>query len=239
MCYPMSTKITASFIFLLTCLSTISLYAQRDSVMISGIVYDYETREQLSQATFKHNGEFVDISQDGKFQRYVKPGDTLAVRYSGYKDYIIIIPHDLDQVAYISGIFLNKNDIEASESLIVPREYKVNSIASFDPMEVHSLMQNAQHNLNVAAYQAKQAYEWDAEANQKYAMATKEMEIEYKHAVPPHHQLGVSTSTSLQNPASDFKIDKMGEKALKQFTPLSPQEEYYLKTLFAAILQEK
>lgn len=224
-------------IFLLG-ISSLSLYAQRDSALISGIVYDYETREALKQASFKHNGEFVDISDDGKFQLYVKPNDSLAFKYLGYKDYVIVVPDNLEQVSYISGVFLNKTDIDESEVLVVPREYKVESLATYDPMELQSMMQNAQHNVAVAAYQATQPYEWDAAENQKHSMAMKDLEIEYKSAIAPHQTVGIGTSTTLQNPGKDLRIDKYGEKGFEQFTPLTPKEEYYIKTLFEAGLQE-
>lgn len=222
------------FLFILCSLAFLPLTAQRDSTMISGIVYDYETREALEKASFKHNGEFVDISQDGKFQLYVKPNDTLSVKYLGYKDYIIVIPNNLDAVSYISGIFLNKAEIEASEALILPREYNVESIATFDPKEMQTLLQNAKHNVSVAAYQATQPYEWDAAQNQKFAVAMKDMEVEYKCALAPIQQVGISTSTSIQNPINDAKINKFGEKNLTQFAPITPNEEFYLKSYFEA-----
>jgi len=214
------------------------LMAQNDSTLISGIVYDYETREALKNASFKHNGKFVDIAEDGKFQVYVKANDSLSFKYLGYKDYVIIVPSDLDRVSYISGVFLNKADIDESESLIVPRDYKVESLATYDPLQMQSMMQNAQRNVAIAAYQATQPYEWDVEANQKHSMAMKDLEIEYKSAIAPHQMVGVSTSTTVQNPGKNIKVDKFGEKSFNTFTPLTPKEEFYIKTLFEAGLQE-
>ncbi len=234
----MSAKITTLFTLFILITGSINVFAQRDSVMLSGIVYDYESREALKKATFKHNGEFVDISQDGKFQRFVKPGDTLSVRYLGYKDYIIVVPNNLDQVSYISGIFLNKNNIENSEILTVPREYKVDALATYDPMQLQGMLQNAQHNVAVAAYQATQPYEWDVHDNQKFSMTMKEMDIEYKNAIKPTQQVAISANTSLQNPKSDARISEFGKKGLERFTPISPEEEYYIKALFEAGLQE-
>lgn len=234
----MSAKISTFLTLFILIFGTAKVIAQRDSVMISGVVYDYESREALKKATFKHNGEFIDIAQDGKFQRFVKPGDTLAVRYLGYKDYIIVVPDDLDQVSYITGIFLNKSNIDESDVLVVPREYKVDALATYDPMQLQGMMQNAQHNIAVAAYQATQPYEWDAHENQKYSMTVRELEIEYKNAIAPTQQVGLSSSTSLQNPKGDLQLDKLSEKGMEHFTPLSPQEEYYIKTLFEAGLKE-
>ena len=234
----MNQSLKRSLISLLLGLSLLPLAAQRDSTLISGIVYDYETREALKQASFKHNGEFIDISDDGKFQLYVKPNDSLAFKYLGYKDYVIVVPEDLDQVSYISGVFLNKADISASEALVVPREYKVESLATYDPMQMQSMMQNAQHNVAVAAYQATQPYEWDAAANQKHSMAMKDLEIEYKGGIAPSQMVGIGTSTTLQNPGKDLKLDKFGEKDFKEFSPLTPKEEFYIKTLFEASLEE-
>lgn len=214
-----------------------SAIAQQDSVMVSGVVYDYESREALKNAVFKHNGEFVDISEDGHFQLYVKPEDTLSFRYLGYEDYTLVVPDELDQVSYISGVFLNKNDINASEALVVPREYKVESLATYDPMQLQGMMQNAQHNIAVAAYQATQPYEWDAHENTKNSIAMKDLELEYKNAIAPQHQVGIATSTSIQNFGKDVKLDNMGEKSHKH-SSLTPQEEYYIKTLFEAGLEE-
>lgn len=226
------------FLALLLSLCVSPLFAQLDSAMISGVVYDYESREALKNASFKYNGEFVDISKDGKFQLYVKPNDTLAFKFLGYKDYVIIVPENLEQVSYISGVFLNKANIDNSEVLVVPRQYEVESLATYDPMQLQSMMQNAQHNVAVAAYQATQPYEWDVADNQKHSMAMKDLEIEYKNAIAPHQTVGIGTSTTIQNPGKDLKIDKYGEKGFEHFTPLTPQEEYYIKTLFEAGLQE-
>ncbi|MDA3853850.1 MAG: hypothetical protein PF444_06370 [Bacteroidales bacterium] len=234
----MNIALKNTLLSLLLSLCLFPMTAQRDSTLISGVVYDYETREALKNASFKYNGEFIDISADGKFQLYVKPNDSLAFKYLGYKDYIIVVPKDLDQVSYISGVFLNKADIDASEVLVVPREYKVESLATYDPMQLQSMMQNAQHNIAVAAYQATQPYEWDAAANQKHSMAMKDLELEYKSAIAPHQMVGISTSTTIQNPGKNLKIDNFGEKDFKHFSPLTPTEEFYIKTLFEAGLQE-
>lgn len=234
----MNIPLKHTLLTLLLSFCLLPLLAQRDSVMISGVVYDYETREALKNASFKHNGEFIDISAGGKFQLYVKPNDSLAFKYLGYKDYVIVVPDNLDQVSYISGVFLNKENIDDTEVLVVPREYKVESLATYDPMELQGMLQNAQHNVAVAAYQATQPYEWDAAENQKHSMAMKDLEVEYKSAIASHQMVGVGTSTTLQNPGKDLKIDKFGEKDFQQFTPLTPQEEFYIKTLFEAGLQE-
>ena len=234
----MKTSLKYKLLLLLLSFSLLPLMSQRDSVLISGVVYDYESREALKQASFKHNGEFIDISQDGKFQLYVKPNDSLSFKYLGYKDYVLVVPDNLDQVSYISGVFLNKSNIDASEALVVPREYKVESLATYDPMQLQSMMQNAQHNLAIAAYQATQPYEWDAAQNQKYSVAMKDLEVEYKSAISPRQQVALGTSTSLQNPGKDVKINKLGEKGFLQISPLTVKEEFYIKTLFEAGLQE-
>ncbi len=210
------------------------LSAQRDSVVISGIVYDYETGETLKKASFKHNGQFIDISEDGKFQLFVKPNDSLSFKYLGYQDYTIIVPDDLEKVAYISGIFLNKEDIEQSKSLIIPRQYTVESLATYDPTKQQKMQQNAQRNLAIAAYQATQPYEWGAHENTKYTMAKKDMEIKYKGGISPDQQLGLAAASTLSPLPSEVKIRKAGKDGLLSFMPLTPDEEHYLKVLFKA-----
>ncbi len=215
------------------------IIAQCDSVVISGVVYDYETREALKNATFKHNNEIVDISTDGKFQISVKAGDSLSVRYTGYENYIIIIPNDLQDVAYISGIFLNKQEVQNSDVLIIPRHYDAKSVACFDPTEISTLMRNAKHNLSIAAYQAGQSYEWDASDNQKHTMAMKTMEVEYKCAVAPTQQVAIYSSMTLEEGLKSAKIEKYENKAYGINAPITPQEEFYITTLFEAKEKEK
>jgi hypothetical protein len=232
-------KSTRNTLLVLTLiLNSAFAFAQLDSVMISGTIYDYESREAISQATFKVNGELVDIAEDGQFQLYVKPNDTLSFRYMGYKDYVLVVPEDLEHVSYISGVFLNKEDIAGSETVVMPREYEAESLANYDPEQMEQMMNNAKHNLNVAAYQATQPYEWDAYSNTKYSLTMKETELEYKNAIASHQQVGVGVSTTLENPGGDVKIDNMGEKTLKHFTPISPKEQFLILTLFEAKVEQ-
>lgn len=229
------------YTFLILFLSTgiMNIMAQRDSVMISGIVYDYDSREALSNATFKHNGELIDISEDGKFQLYVKPSDSLSFRYLGYKDYVLVVPDDLDQVSYISGVFLNKTDIAGSESIIEPREYEVESLATYDPTQRKQMLENAQRTVAVASYQATQPYEWDAYANTKNSMAVKNMEVEYRGMISPAQQIAVGAVVELLNPLETVELDKRGSKSYASIDPLSPIEEFYIMTLFEARTQQK
>ena len=218
-------------------LSFSSAWAQMDSVFVSGVVYDYETRETLKKANFKINDTFVELSEDGKFQCYVKPNDSLSVRFLGYDDYVFVIPNDLDKVAYISGIFLNQAEIQSSETLFLPREYNVESLATYDPLDAQRLLQNAYHNVNVAAYQAGQPRQMDAHDNVKMQMGQKEMEIEYKNAISPAQQVGFGAYSTLQN--GKIGVDKLGQKGIGFRSFVSPQEEYFLNTLFDALVLEE
>lgn len=209
--------------------------AQMDSVMISGVIYDYETQETLKNASFKHNGEFIDVAEDGTFQLYVKADDSLSFKYTGYKDYVVIIPKDLDHVSYISGVFLNKESIAESKAIVVPREYKVESLATYDPMERKQLMANAQKNIAIASYQASQPYEMDATDNARYSIDQKHMEIEYKGSIAPNQMIGAGIQSSLADPFNTVELDKQGEKG-RNIQPLSTQEVQYIKALFESEL---
>lgn len=228
----------AAIISLFLALNIFVMKAQRDSVMISGVIYDYETQQTLKNASFKHNGEFIDVSEDGRFQIYVKANDSLAFKYTGYDDYNFVVPENLTNVSYLSGIFLNRMSIDESETIFVPREYKVESLAAYDPTEQQQLLENAKRNVSVAAYQATQPYEWDAQENAKNAIAQKDLDIEYKGAIKPQYIVGVNASTSIQNFSDDLHLNKQGEKGYPHISPISPKEEYYIQSLFDAQVAE-
>lgn len=211
-------------------------HAQSDSIFITGKVYDYETQKPLKNAVFKHNGEFVNLTENGDFQCYVKPGDTLAFRYEGHKDYEVVIDDDLEKVAYISGIFLNKEDLISSKYILQPRLHNARSFASYDPLEMDRMMKNAQHTLAIAAYQAGQEREWNVSDNQKHAMNQKEMDIEYKAAIKPSSQVGLGLKTNLLTPLSSITLEKQGLKELPQIKHLTKDEEFYVMTLFNALI---
>lgn len=224
-------------LFLLLLLPLVS-HAQSDSIFITGKVYDYETQKPLKNAVFKHNGELIKLTDNGDFQCYVKTGDTLAFRYVGHKDYEIIIDNDLEKTAYISGVFLNKEDLISSKHILQPRLNNAKSFASYDPLEMERNMKNAQHTLSIAAYQAGQDREWDVSDNQKYAMNQKEMDIEYKAAIKPSSQVGLGLKTNLLTPLSSITLEKQGLRELPQIKRLTKDEEFYVITLFKALIND-
>lgn len=220
------------FVFLL--LSSISFLAkaQNDSVFITGKVYDYESQETLKKAIFIHNNQITNLKEDGSFACYVKKGDTLSFRYTGHDNYTIIVDENLDKLSYISGIFLNQQEIDASSFILKPRLHNAKSFASYDPLQMEQMMNNARRTITVASYQANKAREWDAQDNQKYSMTQKEVELEYKNAIAPAQQVGVDTRASIYDPIATLEIQKKINAKIPEEKELSADEDFYLRTLF-------
>lgn len=225
---PYTTLITLFTLWI----SILNINAQADSVFITGKVYDYNTQEILGNAIFIHNGDLVKLSDEGDFNRYIKPGDTLSFRYTGHENYTIIVDEDLDKLSYITGIFLNQQEVTASDFILKPRLHNAKSFASYDPLAMEQMMKNAQHTVDVASYQANQAHEWDAHDNQKYSMSLKEEAIEYKAAIAPSQQIGATGTASIYDPIKTMQLKQKINAQIQKEKTLTAEEEFYLKTLF-------
>ncbi len=166
-------------------------------IFITGAVYDSETKEPLTNAQFiLHRSENYSTRSNGKFSLYGQPGDTIAYRYTGYKEIKVVIPDTLKAMEYLMGVFMPKDTILIPEIVIFPRIDAYPSIVTEVKMS-DQMINQAQKNVNRATIQGltQPTTRYDAEMNAKKTMRGYEMKAQNKGLlVTPENSVGFSTT---------------------------------------------
>jgi hypothetical protein len=188
-----------TFVFILKGFGQTTDQKRTEKLLITGAVYDAESKEPLSNAYFSVNKNLGYTTNDmGRFLTKGNPGDTITYSYLGYADVKVLIPDTLAALEYLLGIFMTKDTIMIPEIVIFPRSYLYPSIITNVKVD-QEMINNAQANVDRAVVQSltQPVKAYDADMNAKQTMRTYEMRAQYKGLlVTPENSVGVSTSYS-------------------------------------------
>ncbi len=167
-------------------------------LVITGIVYDKETREPLSNALFSiNNNSYYTTNELGRFLIRGNPGDTITYSYVGYQRFNVLIPDTLAALEYLLGIFMTKDTILIPEIVIFPRTYSYPSIVNRNEV-TREMIERAQINVNRAVYEGltRPVTTYDADMNAKQTLRIYQMKAQYKGlVVTPENSVGVSNQS--------------------------------------------
>lgn len=170
---------------------------QSGKLLITGAVYDSESKEPLSNAYFSINKKAGYTANElGRFLTKGNPGDTITYSYLGYTDVHVLIPDTLAALEYLLGIFMTRDTIMIPEIIIFPRSFSYPSIITNVKVD-QEMINNAQNNVDRAVVQGltQPVKNYDADMNAKQTMRTFEMRAQYKGlAITPENSVGVSTT---------------------------------------------
>jgi len=166
------------------------------SVFITGITYDSQTHEPLSNANFKVNNKIgFTTNETGRFSFFGSPRDTIEFTFMGYQPSKLIIPDSLKSEEYVMGVFMHQQAIKLAEIIILPRVATTSMI--INPVKTDQQTMNiAQNNVDKAVVEGltRSPKVYDADMNAKKTMRTNQMRAEYKGMlVTPENSVGLST----------------------------------------------
>jgi len=168
------------------------------SVFITGITYDSNTREPLSNANFKVNNKNIFTTNElGRFSFFGSPSDTILFTYMGYQPTKLIVPDTLKSEEYVVGIFMYEQPIKLAEIIILPRAPETSIMIT--PVKTDQKTMNiAQGHVNDAVVKGltQPVKVYDADMNAKKTMRNNQTRMEYKGMlVSPENSVGLSTQS--------------------------------------------
>ena len=168
------------------------------SVFITGITYDSNTHEPLSNANFKINNKNIfTTNESGRFSFFGSPSDSIIFTYLGYQPSKLVIPDTLNSEEYVVGVFMYEQAIKLAEIIILPRMPETSIIIT--PVKTdQKTMDIAQSHANDAVVKGltQPVKVYDADMNAKKAIRTNQMRTEYKGMlVSPENSVGISTQS--------------------------------------------
>ncbi len=165
---------------------------------ITGIVYDKESREPLSNAFFSVNSQQTFSTNElGRFLFTGHPGDTITYSYVGYENFSTQIPDSLAALEYLLGIFMTRDTIMIPEIVIFPRPYSYPSIVMRNEL-TPEMLEKAQANVDRATFQGltQPVKTFDADMNAKQTMRIYQMRAQNKGIVAtPENSISLSTQS--------------------------------------------
>lgn len=168
------------------------------SVFITGITYDSQTHEPLSNANFKVNNKIsLTTNETGRFSFFGFPHDTIVFTFIGYQPSKLVIPDTLKSDEYVIGVFMHEQAIKLAEIIILPRVAKTSIM--INPVKTDQQTMNiAQNNVDKAVVEGltRSPKVYDADMNAKKTMRTNQMRSEYRGMlVSPENSVGISTQS--------------------------------------------
>ena len=170
-------------------------------LVITGSIFDSETREPLPNAYFSINEKPGYVANElGRFLIKGNPGDKITYSYLGYANFEVQIPDTLAAVEYLVGIFMTKDTIMIPEVVIFPRTTG-SSIVTQVNVDAQ-MLGNAQANVDKAVVQGltQPVKEYDADMNAKRTMRVYQMRAQNKGLTMCQTMLGFSFSRRVEYP---------------------------------------
>ncbi|NEW82219.1 MAG: hypothetical protein GZ094_07625 [Mariniphaga sp.] len=168
------------------------------SVFITGITYDSNTREPLSNTNFNVNNKNIFTTNElGRFSFFGSPSDTILFTYMGYQPTKFIVPDTLKSEEYVVGIFMYEQPIKLAEIIILPRT-PISSIIITPVKTDQKTMDIAQGHVNDAVVKGltQPVKVYDADMNARKTMRNNQTRMEYKGMlVSPENSVGLSTQS--------------------------------------------
>lgn len=168
------------------------------SIFITGITYDSQTHEPLSNANFKVNNKIgFTTNETGRFSFFGFPRDTIVFTFIGYQPSKLVIPDTLKSDEYVMGVFMHEQAIKLAEIIILPR--KATTSMMINPVKTDQQTMNiAQNNVDKAVVEGltRSPKVYDSDMNAKKTMRTNQMRAEYKGMlVSPENSVSISTQS--------------------------------------------
>jgi len=167
-------------------------------VFITGITYDSNTREPLSNTNFKVNNKNIFTTNElGRFSFFGSPSDTILFTYMGYQPTKFVVPDTLKSEEYVVGIFMYEQPIKLAEIIILPRVPETSIMITAVKTD-QKTMDIAQSHVDDAVIKGltQPVKVYDADMNAKKTLRNNQMRMEYKGMlVSPENSVGVSTQS--------------------------------------------
>lgn len=227
--------------YLVWWLGSLGVQAQdvkRDSVQISGVVYDVDRANVLPEPILQLNRNLIAPETGGKFNLWVHRGDLLRFSHAGFKDASVFISDSIWQVHNLLGVFFSRDTVRLAEIIVAPRYSRLAVNARYMPVissaEQVYATQNIQKSTVVALTTAPS--KMDAQMNQKMVMAEHTVPIAYKGMVEPGRMVGVGNEQLTTVWKQARKGSGGGSSGIVE--PLTPQEVNYLISLYRQSLNK-
>lgn len=213
--------------------------SQTDSLKFTGVVFDRETLEPLTEAVYTKYSTTFSINPSGKFHLKLHAGDTITFRHLGYQDLILVASDSLKLNDYLAGIYLSKQTYYLSEILVFPRHYSLKTVVSSSNTPSEKEMNAAERNMRISTYQGLRApKEMDNEMNQKMTLQKHRLSVEYKTMISPDRMVGVNMVSIVPETKDYIKSLREHNINLDMGSITSDDEQNYLKSVFVAFRKE-
>ena len=174
----------------------------KNSVFITGMVYDSKTQEPLGNTNFRINKNSGYVANElGRFSFLGCPGDSVVFSYVGYHTNRLVVPDTLKSDEYVMGVFMHEETVKLSEIIIFAR-IPTNSIVVTQVQSDEHAKNLAQSNVDKAVVESltQSPRVYDAAMNAKRTMRTNQMKAEYKGMlVSPENSVGISNQGFMTN----------------------------------------
>lgn len=200
--------------------------AQKDFILLHGLVMDAKTGEPLSNVHFilnKSSGNITD--REGEFSLFLKQDDTVRFTHMGYQDFIFTPGDSLEEGnIYTAGIFMQSDTLVVGEVIIIPKIPDLRaSILTASPA-LSEEERNARNNVAASVYTGLKSSERLDNPLANYNMLKRKQVLEAyeKGAIPSDRMTGINFLTL---PAALIKLAQPAPGRPDPPRPLIKQEE--------------
>ncbi len=205
-------------------------------ILLNGVVQDAATLTPLSHSQIIINRSFRAASdENGAFSISVNKRDTILFTLLGYKHEVLYVSDTLTGPEFMVGVYMNSDTLSIGEVIIIPRLLSLKSEMLKAP-DVDPEMENAKHNMEIAAYQGRVTTGDLIDASSNYSLIRSQLRTNaYEKGGIPSSQM-VQLNPLLLIPAAYLLMNGLPEAPAPMKSNLTKKEldqihKKYLETL--------
>jgi hypothetical protein len=142
----------------------------RDSILLTGIVFDADSAKPLSNVNIARHSTGTVTDRNGYFEISAGQGDTVVFTFVGFREARLVMPAKLNGKEYYTSVALSRNVISLKEVEVFPWPKEAFKQALLTTPVPDRNLENAQRNLNITTYEAmtNPKTSWSNEDIQRY-----------------------------------------------------------------------
>jgi hypothetical protein len=177
--------------------------------------------------------------EDGTFSFLAYKKDTIIFSNLGYKSNQLFVSDTLNEIEFITGIYLTRDTMSIGEVVIIPRHINLKSEILNARSNTPETFNNARYNVAVSAYQGRNGISNLGTPDDNYAVLIQKQKIDAyeRGGIPSDNIVGLSPFMLIS--AAYLLINGLPEKNAPLKPKLSEQDVVQIHEKYLEILKQK
>jgi hypothetical protein len=213
---------------------------KRDRILFRGMVIDASTYTPVPNTQILINNIFSSLcGEDGTFSFFAYKKDTIIFSNLGYKSKQLFVSDTLNEIEFITGIYLTRDTMSIGEVVIIPRHINLKSEILNARSNMPETFNNARYNVAVSAYQGRNGISNLGTPDDNYAVLIQKQKIDAyeRGGIPSDNIVGLSPFMLIS--AAYLLINGLPEKNAPLKPKLSEQDVVQIHEKYLEILKQK